>query len=160
MQDDRITTIYDEVSGGAELLRWFGCVPTFHDAEVISLTLNRSGSSKLVLHGWLMTNEVDADGYFVLDKHAVVTFELSGIMDLQLEGFSAQNVLGRLILRRAPDRPERRPHMTLSPLREDIEIELEPCYGLSGLIRARSVSISIEPGLPGEKQTVKERREA
>ena len=159
MQDDRTTTIYNEVSGGAELLRWFGCVPTFHDAEVISLTLNRSGSSKLVLHGWLMTNEVDANGYFVLDKHAVVTFELSGIMDLQLEGFRAQNVLGQLILRRAPDRPERRHHMTLSPLREDIEVELEHCYGVFGLIRARSVSISIEPGRPGAEQAVEDRRE-
>ena len=148
MQNDGFTSIYDEVSGGTELLRWFGCVPTFHDAEVISLTLNRSGSSKLVLHGWLMTDEVDANGYIVLDKHAVVTFELSGIVDLQLEGFNAQNALGQLILRRAPDRPERRAYMT-RPKHDDIEIELEPCYGLSGLIRARSVSISVEPGRPG-----------
>jgi hypothetical protein len=35
-----------------------------------------------------------------------------------------------------------------APLPEDIEIELEPCYGLSGLIRARNVSIAFEPGKP------------
>ncbi|QOZ68626.1 hypothetical protein WN72_21600 [Bradyrhizobium arachidis] len=29
-----------------------------------------------------------------------------------------------------------------------IEIALEPCYGLSGLIRARAVSITFEPGKP------------
>jgi hypothetical protein len=27
-----------------------------------------------------------------------------------------------------------------------VEIELEPCYGLDGLIRARAVPISFEPG--------------
>jgi len=69
-------------------------------------------------------------------------------MDLQLDGFSVQNVIGGLILRRAPDRPERRGYVALEPLPQDIEIELEPCYGLDGLIRARSVSITFEPGKP------------
>lgn len=69
-------------------------------------------------------------------------------MDLQLHGFSIQNVIGGLILRHAPDRPERRGYLALDPLPQDIEIELEPCYGLSGLIRARTVSINIEPGKP------------
>jgi hypothetical protein len=68
-------------------------------------------------------------------------------MDLQLDGFSIQNVIGGLVLRRAPDRPERRGCLALDPLPH--EIELEPCYGLDGLIRARSVSITFEPGKPG-----------
>jgi len=69
-------------------------------------------------------------------------------MDLQLSGFSKQNVIGGLTLRRAPSRPDRRPHLTLNPLPDDIEIELEPCYGLDGLIRARSVAIAFQPGKP------------
>ncbi|MBP2498967.1 hypothetical protein ABID82_006539 [Methylobacterium sp. PvP062] len=70
-------------------------------------------------------------------------------MDLRLDGFSRQNVIGGLILRRAPDRPERRNYLALDPTPDDIEIELEPCYGLDGLIRARSVAIAFEPGEPG-----------
>jgi hypothetical protein len=146
--DYKETAIYDAVSGGADLVRWFGQVPSFHDAEILSLHLRRKGQSVLRLHGWINTGEVGQDGYFVLDRHVIVTFTLDGVMDVQLDGFSIQNVIGGLILRRAPDRPERRGHLALDPLPQDIEIELEPCYGLSGLIRARAVSITFEPGKP------------
>jgi hypothetical protein len=89
-------------------------------------------------------------GYSILEKHAVVTFTFNGVMDLQLDGFSIQNVIGGLILRRAPERLDRRNCLALDPLPEDIEIELEPCYGIEGLIRARSVTITIKPGEPDE----------
>ena len=72
-------------------------------------------------------------------------------MDLQLDGFSIQNVISGLILRRAINRPERRAYLALDPHRDDIEIELEPCYGLDGVIRARSVAISFKPGKPNAR---------
>jgi hypothetical protein len=99
----------------------------------------------LRLHGWINTGKTGQAGYFVLDRHAIVTFAISGIMGLQLAGFSIQNVIGGLVLRRAPDR---RGCFALDPLPQDVEIELEPCYGLDGLIRARAVSISFQPGKP------------
>jgi hypothetical protein len=148
MNDNNNSAIYDAVQGGTELVRWFGRVPTFHDAEILSLHLRRKGQSALRLHGWIGTGVVGQDGYHVLDRHAIVTFTLTEIMDLQLDGFSIQNVISGLILRHAPDRPERRGYLALDPLPQDIEIELEPCYGLSGLIRARTVSITFEPGRP------------
>lgn len=148
MTNEKAMTIYDAVPGGAELVRWFGREPSFHDAEILSLHLRRKGWSVLRLHGWINTGAVGPDGYYVLDRHATVTFNLDGVMDLQLDGFSVQNVIGGLILRRAPDRPERRGYLALEPLPQDMEIELEPCYGLDGLIRARSVSITFEPGKP------------
>lgn len=69
------------------------------------------------------------------------------------DGFSIQNVIGGLVLRRAPERPERRSHLALDPLPQDIEIELEPCYGPSGLIRSRAVSIAFEPGKPNAQDS-------
>ena len=152
MVSNREASIYDAVSGGADLVRWFGQVPSFHDAEILSLHLRRTGQSVLRLHGWINTGEIGHDGHFVLDRHAIVTFTLNGVMDLQLDGFGIQNVIGRLILRRAPDRAERRGHLTLDPLPQDIEIELEPCYGLSGLIRSRAAFIAFEPGKPARRQ--------
>jgi Immunity protein 50 len=148
MTSNQETSIYDAVSGGDDLLRWFGQAPSFHDAEILSLDLRRKGQSVLRLHGWINTGQVGQGGYFVLDRNAIVTFTLSEVMDLQLDGFGIQNVIGGLILRRAPHRPERRGYLALDPLPQDIELELEPCYGLSGLIRARSVSITFEPGKP------------
>lgn len=146
--DDNQASIYDAVPGWAELVGWFGRVPDFHDAEILSLDLRRKGPSLLRLHGWINTGAVGPGGYYVLDRHAIVTFALTDVMDTQLVGFSIQNVISELVLRRAPDRPERRGYLAHDPLPEDIEIELQPCYGLNGLIRARSVSITFKPGKP------------
>ncbi|ARQ58088.1 MULTISPECIES: Imm50 family immunity protein [Rhizobium] len=95
---------YEKIAGGPELLAWFGQKPTFHDAEILSLSLNRTGVSELTIHGWIATDGVDQDGYCILDKHAVVTFAFEDIMDLQLDGFSHQNVINGLVLRYARDR--------------------------------------------------------
>ena len=79
-------------------MRWFGQVPSFHDAEILSLHLHRKGPSVLRLHGWINTGEVGQSGYFVLDRHAVVTFTLSEVMDLPR---SPMRYLGRLFLLRS-----------------------------------------------------------
>ncbi|WP_075288675.1 Imm50 family immunity protein [Pararhizobium arenae] len=141
--------IYRDVPGGYELLAWFGEVPTFHDAEIISLSLSRTGASELKIHGWIMTDGVDPNGYILLDKHAVVTFSFEGVMDLQIDGFSHQNVIAGLTLRRATDRG-RSGYYAMPEDVDDIEIELLPCYGLDGFIRAKKVAISFVPGRPAQ----------
>ncbi len=146
---DQDTTIYHEVPGGIELLHWFGELPNFHDAEILSLDLRRWGQSTLRIHAWIIADQVKDGGLIGLDKHAVVTFILEDIMDLQLDGFSGQNVIFGLKLQRAINRG-RANYYALPQSPEDIEIELEPCYGLDGVIRAKRVSISFKPGLPDE----------
>jgi hypothetical protein len=143
-------TIYADVPGGPALIAWFGQVPNFHDAEIVSLSLRRRATSSLSIHAWNRTREVDARGYLVLNKHAVVTFTLEDILDIQLGGFSHQNVIADLLLRRALERPERRPFYWLDPLPSDFEIELEPCFGLDGIIRCRKVSVTFVPGKPDD----------
>lgn len=140
--------IYKDIPGGPELLAWFGQEPTFHDAEIISLNLNRSGASELKIHGWINTGDVGPDGHFVLAKHAIVIFRLEKIMDLQLDGFSAQNVISGLGLGYAKDRG-RSDYMSLPQDPHDIEIDLMPCYGMDGYIRAKKVAIAFVPGQPG-----------
>jgi hypothetical protein len=145
-------SIYDTVPGGAELVRWFGQVPTFHDAEILALDLRRRSASSLKIHGWISTGRISRDGTSELDKHAVVTFAIESVMDLKLDGFSPQNVINGLVLRRAAVRPDRRPFLSLDPLPEDVEIELEPSFGLEGFVRARSVSITFVPGKPSTRE--------
>ena len=48
------------IEGAKNLRDWFGYWPSFHDAEVILLHLNRSDASTLAVHTWEMTKEVDA----------------------------------------------------------------------------------------------------
>ncbi|MBB2699085.1 UNVERIFIED_ORG: hypothetical protein GGI66_003767 [Rhizobium esperanzae] len=138
---------YEKIAGGPELLAWFGQKPTFHDAEILSLSL--TGVSKLTIHGWIGTDAVDQEGYRILDKHAVVTFAFEDIMDLQFDGFSHQNVINGLVLRSATDRG-RADYYALPTGPEDIEIELRPCYGLDGFIRAKKVTVTFRPGRPAD----------
>lgn len=137
--------VYESIQGGSDLLKWFGRVPSFHDAEILSISLDHAGPSQLVLHGWNMTNVVGTDGYFVLEKRAVVTFVLEEITDLHLEGFTRQNVIDELCLSKiTPDSGfSGQDSQTESP--DVFEILLEHCYGLSGHIRARRVSVSFVP---------------
>jgi hypothetical protein len=97
-----------------------------------------------------MTNDVDPHGFIVLDKHAVVTFTFTDIMDLQLDGFSRQNVIAGLVLQRATDR-DRAGYYALPEEEGDIEVELLPCYGLDGFIRAKKIQIAFEPGRSQKK---------
>lgn len=140
-------TIYEDIAGGRELLAFFGATPSFHDAEIVGLALNRAGESILQVHGWTVSDRLNPDGSFVLDKQAVVSFIFTGITDLSLEGFSQQNVIAELVLQKARDRG-RSDFLRHSDSPEDIEVELHPCYGLEGFIRATNVRLSFRAGPP------------
>jgi len=122
------------VPGAAELFDWFGFWPDFHDAEIVSLTLNRSGVSILKIHTWEITGSVDERGYYKLQKHVIVNFQMEEIIDSELADFSSQNVVSGLILRETDD---------------GFAIRLAPCYGLAGTINPRNLSIEIEPAPEG-----------
>ncbi len=119
------------IDGAQELHDWFGRWPTFHDAEIISLHLNRTGSSSLTVHTWQMTNDLDEKGFYVLTKHVLVEFILEGIVGLDLKGFNHQNVVYGLAIEKTG---------------EGFQIALEPCYGLAGRIEADKLAIRLTPG--------------
>src|SRR5689334_4858170 len=83
---ERVTSVY----GG-----W----PNFHDAEVLSLALDREGPS-LVTRIWTFQvdrNELDSQGCYKRRKYSVITFRFAGVEDLVIEGFNIQNVLSAII---------------------------------------------------------------
>ena len=127
--------VLSQIPGGADLLAWFGgCLPSFHDAEVLGLELDREGATcRIRAHTWEMSQEVDEAGYFATCRHVVVSFELGGVTELSLEGFNHQNVIFGLFIERSDD---------------GFRIELEPCFGLSGAITAKTVRVALEPGVP------------
>jgi hypothetical protein len=125
--------IAPEIQGADEVVRWFGQWPTFHDAEVLQVDLKRRGRSSIRLHAFRMTNQVDEKGYFVLDRHALVTFWLDNVSDSELADFSSQNVIFGL---------------SLEPVPEGFKLALSPCYGIAGYVVAHRVSVSLEPGEP------------
>ena len=123
------------IQGGAQLLQWFGRVPSFHDAEVLTLALDREKTRCDVrIHTFEMTAEVDVKGFFVSRNHVVVSFRLEGVIHLELIDFNQQNVIYGLSLSCTAN--------------GDFRLEMEPCHGLSGFIEARSMTIELAPGKP------------
>jgi Immunity protein 50 len=128
-----VPTEVEEIPGVVELHDWFGYWPGFHDAEIISLYLNRKGISSLRVHTWEMTKQVDEKGYFVLAKHIVVEFVFENVSALNLTGFSQQNVIFGLDIEKTGS---------------GFRLTLDECYGLAGSIEAERLSLRITPGKP------------
>jgi hypothetical protein len=129
-----------DVPGAADVVAWFGYWPTFHDAEVLSISLDRSGECRVAIHLFETTPRVDGDGSYLVEKHAVVTFRMEGfpkdpdgITDIRFESFNEQNVLSSA---------------TVKKRSEGHELILEGCYGVSGSIVAERMCIQLTPGIP------------
>lgn len=122
-----------EIQGANELHEWFGYWPGFHDAEIVSLHLNRKGTSSLSVHTWEMTKEVDAKGYYVLTKHVVVEFILESVSGLTLNGFNHQNVIFGLVIEK---------------IDSGFRLTLDECYGLAGILEAKKISLRLIPERP------------
>lgn len=123
----------EAIHGAKELHGWFGYWPNFHDAEILSLHLNRAGTSTMNIHTWEMTKEVDTKGFYVLSKHVVVAFAMKEIFDLSLNGFTQQNVVSSL---------------GIEKVENGYRLILGDCFGLGGRIDARDLSIALTPGKP------------
>ena len=130
--------ILQELPGGPELLDWFGGAPSFHDSEVISLCLDRHGTP------WLRVAACKPAGKDQWDT-IVVTMTLKDQVDLSIQGFSHQNVIGGLAIRSSrDDNPVHQSLLGVGITPPAHEIELEPCAGSFGVIRATVSSISLE----------------
>lgn len=122
-----------DVPGAKEVISWFGDWPSFHDAEILELHLDRTGQSWIKIHTWNMTDQIDSSGYGISDKHAVVTFILEAITGVELTGFSRQNVIAGLDLEQEGN---------------GFVLTLSPCYGLAGSLHAEKINVSVAPGKP------------
>ena len=78
----------------------FGCWPSFHDAEVLWMKLDRrpvpGGIGPTLdtgIHAFEMTSELNPEGYYVLRNHVLVHMRFRDVVGLRLDGFNFQNVL-------------------------------------------------------------------
>ena len=122
------------IPGAEQVIAWFGQWPSFHDAEVLTLSINREqeSSSLLRIRTWIRTNRVDEKGLFAREHEACVLFEFSGIKSLRIEGedADAQNVISGLAI----DRTDVGTRLVMSP-----------SYGLWGEIVATRFRVSLDP---------------
>ena len=121
-----------EIPGAAELAAHYGTTRhTFHDGEIQSISLNAKGASELRILTWEMTREVDSQGYGVLANKAIVTFEMTGVSDCELNGFmDGQNVVGSLRIERVDT---------------GYRLIFESTVGVGGYIEFANAKIAVEP---------------
>lgn len=131
----------ETIPGGSEVVAWFGGWPEFGDAEVLEVRLVRRGPSLLRISA--MAGE--GENYGAPFKHAVFDFTLRDMIDVNLEGFSHQNVVGGLTLHQATDQPVHPSLLGIGLVRGEVEIELWPCAGAHGMIRCTIEKIAIIP---------------
>jgi hypothetical protein len=126
-------TALQNVTGLDSLVRWFGRVPRFHDAKLLNIALHNNEPSTLRIHAFQMTDKVDEQGHFVLEKHAVVTLSLKEVTSISLTDFGLPGIIHDLQITEASD---------------GAQITWNSSYGVEGTLRAKRISISLQPGKP------------
>lgn len=122
-----------DIPGADAVVGWFGQWPSFHDAEILSIHINRGGRSIIRIHAWNFSGKVDAKGYWIRDREGIVVFEFDRIKDIRLEGENAdvQNVISGLWVEETQD---------------GYRLILGPCYGVAGELVVEHLSVRVEPG--------------
>jgi hypothetical protein len=132
------------VENAEALTRIFGYWPSFHDAEVHSLALDRSGhggpSLTARVHVFEMTAEIDAQGHYVLRHHRLVTLRFANVALEELAGFNEQNALDTLTITEADP---------ASSLGRRYEVVFDPAYGVAVRLFCDAVEVvGVEPYAP------------
>ncbi len=139
------------IKNAESLVSIFGCWPSFHDAEVIWLRLDRRETSlgdgptlEALIHTFQMTSEVNAAGFFVLQNHTLVHMRFARVVELKMEGFNRQNALFGLTIKDIrPGQLER----------IDFEVGFDSSFGLEASFQCHGIEVvNVEPcdsaGLP------------
>ena len=132
------------LAGGREVLDWFGTCPSFHDCVLERLEIVQ-GDAVLAIRTFRMTEELDADGYYVLDRHALVLMHLTRVTGVRLEG-DAGSIIGELTIRRVKSDPEPSEWTSCAgPTAGDIEVAFDTSVGLYGALFAKELALELRP---------------
>jgi Immunity protein 50 len=139
------------IKNSAALTEIFDRWPSFHDAEVLRLRLDRgvdtdaslpTGTPRLEadVHVFEMTDQVTPEGFYELRKHTLVTLAFYGIDQLEVREFNHQNALFDLALEDIRDRQ-------LETLRWSVA--LDGSYGVEASFLCADVEVvSVRPFSP------------
>jgi hypothetical protein len=144
IQENRMS-IEDKIKNSGLLVNTIGRFPTFHDSEVLQISLDRGerGSPSrpnllAKIHVLKLVSKDDGEGNRLWSKH-LVALRFSGIDHINLQDFNCQNVLFDLLIEEIPA-PES------SATR--YEVVFESCYGVG--IEFTCSEIAVESVGPAE----------
>src|SRR5207342_3689993 len=135
--------VQEKIKNAQLLTSVFGYFPSFHDALVFRITLDRGErgdcdpSLEALIHVFEGTREIDESGHYRLKNHVLVLFRFSKIVNLQLADFNQQNVLQRLEIIHLSDRERDK---------VKFKVVFAGIFGVTASFHCHSVSIeSVEP---------------
>ncbi len=103
--------IYKKIIGHEKLTAIFGYWPSFHDAEILSINLERNGNDEfegpilfVTIHVFQMGPETTVTGKFIFHHHSLITFRFCRVGDLELNGFNQQNAIDGLSISKKPNK--------------------------------------------------------
>ena len=127
------------IPGADHLINLFGYWPTFHDAEVKWLRLDRGDVSsgagpvlEMAVHCFEMTRDITPSGRYALRKHTLAHFRFHEVMDVHLENFNRQNAISGLDIV-----PESNPDWE----HPYFQVTIQGGYGVSGSFHAVSAEV-------------------
>lgn len=126
-------SLFSQLSGGQDVIDWFGRIPRFHDAEILEIELKSGTPSFLRLHAWNMTDRVGENGYFVTERHAVIKIEIAKVLGIHLSEFHVKGIVFGF---------------EISGTLQRTELSWTSSYGAEGEIVGEGVSLSVLPGRP------------
>ena len=133
-------SILKEITGGTAFLDWMETSYEgnldFADSEVVELLLRRSRSSILTLKVQQLRS--DASNF------AMVRLHLKDMIDVSLEGFLNQNVIGGMKIRKAETHYVHPSLVGYGAIIAEHLIILEPCAGAFGQIKATIEKIELQ----------------
>jgi len=126
----------DHIKGAKLVTDVYGRWPTFHDAEVLRIVLDRGTSEDgpslaMDIRTFESTNQTAATGYFILRNEKVVSFRFASVTELELGDFNHQNVLFDLRIDRVCEEGSD----------AHFEVSLNPSHGASALFRCREAVV-------------------
>lgn len=135
--------LFGRLPGGQQVLDWFGFVPTFHDASLRRIEIT-SKSVVIEIEAFRMTSEVDAKGYFVLDRHALVTLRCSSVTGISLRGSATGTIILQLNIQKIGTKPPDWDQYD-GPEVGDYEVKFDSACGFDGSIFGRELSFELVP---------------
>lgn len=132
-------TSLDNIGGAEWLVERFGGWPTFHDAEIVRLTLDRRGaygpSAELLVHASVMTDRTDERATSCLRRPTSVRLVFERLTACETFEFNQQNVLFELAI--GDDKADGG---------AAFRVTLNPSFGLGGsLVCGRVVVADVTP---------------
>jgi hypothetical protein len=132
------------IAGADRVTQIFGDWPSFHDAEVLRLVLDRSRPDgpilEIQIHAFESTGEVAPSGYYVLKNHNLISMRFTRICLQEIKWFNHQNVLMSLDI--FPIDPEENEGLLMG-------VEMPSSYGMEAKFQCAGCEvIDVQPFEP------------